>query len=74
MKNLKDFEYLVGNSKSISVQPITPYDQRVCNFLGDLSYELNKNKEVKKYPDIKTLAFWCRKKNILNLKEKFLSN
>ena len=48
VKNLKNFEYLVGNSKSIRVQPITPYDQRVCNFLGDLSYELNKNKEVKK--------------------------
>ena len=23
-----------------------------------------------KYPDIKTLAFWCRKKNILNLQKK----
>ena len=74
MKNLKDFEYLVGNSKSISVQPTTPYDQRVCNFLGDLSYELNKNKEVKKYPDIKTLAFWCRKNEIFKFRDKFISN
>ena len=74
MKNLKNFEYLVGNNKGVGIQSVTPYDERVCNFLGDLSNELDKNKEIKNYPDIKTLAFWCRKKNILNLKEKFLSD
>jgi len=74
MKNFNDLEYLVGNNKSVIAQSVAPYDQRVCNFLDDLSSELDKNKEIKKYPDIKTLAFWCRKKNILNLKEKFISD
>ena len=74
MKNFNNLEYLVGNNKSVIAQSVAPYDQRVCNFLDDLSSELDKNKEIKKYPDIKTLAFWCRKKNILNLKEKFISD
>ncbi len=74
MKNFNNLEYLVGNNKSVIAQSVAPYDQRVCNFLEDLSSELDKNKEIKKYPDIKTLAFWCRKKNILNLKEKFISD
>ena len=73
--NSKNFEYLVGNVKNVNMSGSTvPFDTRVCDFLGDLSLELNKSTKIKDYPDIKTLAFWCRKKNILNLKQKFLSN
>ena len=73
MKNLKAIEYLVGG-KNISKKSVLPYDNNICNFLGDLSDELNLNRESKNYPDIKTLAFWCRRQNINNLKKKFLSN
>ena len=69
MINLKNFEYLVGDKKSLGVKSTIPYENNICNFLGDLSDELNRIKVIKKYPDIKTLAFWCRKKNILNLSE-----
>ena len=73
MKNLNVIKYLVG-SKNISKRSVLPYDNNICNFLGDLSDELNLNSESKNYPDIKTLAFWCRRQNINNLKKKFLSN
>ena len=73
MKNLNTIEYLVGG-KNISKRSVLPYDSNICDFLGDLSDELNLNRESKNYPDIKTLAFWCRKQNINNLKKKFLSN
>ena len=73
MKNLNGIEYLVGD-KNISKKSILPYDNNICDFLGDLSDELNSNSESKNYPDIKTLAFWCRRQNINNLKKKFLSN
>jgi len=73
MKNLNGIEYLVGN-KNISKRSVLPYDNNICDFLGDLSDELNSTSESKKYPDIKTLAFWCRRQNINNLKKKFLSN
>ena len=73
MKNLNTIEYLVGG-KNISKRSVLPYDNNICDFLGDLSDELNSNSESKNYPDIKTLAFWCRRQNINNLKKKFLSN
>ena len=73
MTNINNFEYLVGN-RNISNKPMQPYNEIICNFLGDLSDELNSTTPSKNYADIKTLAFWCRKKNIYNLKKKFLSN
>ncbi len=73
MKNLNSIEYLVGG-KDISKRSVLPYDNSICDFLGDLSNELNLNSESENYPDIKTLAFWCRRQNINNLKKKFLSN
>ena len=73
MKNLNTIEYLVG-SKNISKRSVLPYDSNICDFLGDLSDELSLNRESKNYPDIKTLAFWCRRQNINNLKKKFFSN
>ena len=72
MKNLNAIEYLVG-SKNISKRSVLPYDNNICDFLSDLSNELNSNRESKNYPDIRTLAFWCRRQNINNLKKKFLS-
>ena len=46
---------------------LPPFENIICNFLGELSKELNLDKSTKKYPDIKALAFWCRKQNIENL-------
>lgn len=71
-KNLRNIKYLVGNADIVANTSL-PYDENICNFLGDLSVELNKDKLIKKYPDVKTFAFWCRKKNIYNLKKQFLS-
>ena len=70
---MNNFEYLVGD-KNIIKKSIQPYSKIVCDFLGDLSLELNSANESKLYPDIKTFAFWCRRQNIYNLKKKFLSN
>ena len=70
MKNLNGIEYLVGN-KNISKRSLLPYDNNICDFLGDLSDELNSNSESKNYPDIKAFAFWCRKKNCDVFVEKF---
>ena len=65
--------YLVGKRKVLNESSI-PYNENICNFITEFSKELNNNKFSKDFPDIKTLAFWCRKKNILNLKKKFISN
>ena len=73
MEKLRNFEYLVGNG-NISQKPMQPYDELICNFIGELSIELNLSPLSNKYSDIKALAFWCRKKNIINIKKNFISN
>ena len=66
----KKVEFLLGDVK-LSEITTTPYNKIVCDFLGEFSNVLLNNKLSQKFPDLKTLAFWCRKKNILNLKQKF---
>ena len=72
LKNHNRVNYLVGNDE-IFKKSIIPYDKIICEFLGEFSTNLMKHEESNKFPDIKTLGFWCRKKNILNLKKKFIS-
>ena len=70
MKKDYKIEYLVGN-KFITNKATEPYNDDVCNFLADFSKMLFKSKEAKKYSDLQTLAFWCRKNEILKLRSKF---
>ena len=70
---MKKISYLVGN-KEIFSKSIVPYDNIICEFLGELSKELMRDNSSKKYPDLKTLGFWCRKQNIYNLKKKFFTD
>ena len=72
MNNLKNFEYLVGD-KNVNKALTEPYNEITCDFLAELSKELNLSAESQTYPDIKTFSFWIRKQNIYNLKKKFLS-
>ena len=39
-----------------------PFSKEVCIFLDKFSKELNKFKDIRKFPDLKTLSFWCREK------------
>ena len=64
MNNSK-INYLVG--KKISLERIVkPFSVEVINFLNDFSRKINLRKDSKDFPDIKGLAFFCRKQNILN--------
>jgi hypothetical protein len=67
---ISNIKYLVGDKK-FSSDPLEPFSKQVCNFLSKFSNELNKTKNIRNLPDIKALAFWCREKNILNLKKKY---
>ena len=63
---MREVNYLVGNSK-FSLDPFEPFSKDVCNFLNNLSNELNSVRNIKNYPDLKALSFWCRSKNILKV-------
>ena len=71
MNKLKKIEYLVGSKISENIS-LEPYNEKILDFLSDLSKVLNLNKSSKYFPDVITLAFYCRKQNLLNLKNKFL--
>tara|TARA_B100000787_G_C16197309_1_gene301894 strand:- start:4252 stop:5490 length:1239 start_codon:yes stop_codon:yes gene_type:complete len=66
---LKKSNILLGES-GIKNLIKEPFDINICSFLNDLSESLMKDRESNKYKDLKSLAFWCRKSNILRLKKK----
>ena len=70
---MNKIEYLVG-SRKINNLTLKPYDILICNFLGDFSTELENLKFINEFPDLKSLSFWCRKKNLLLLKKNYTSN
>ena len=67
---MKKINYLVGNS-NFCHSPFKPFSEEVCDFLVSLSKEINFYKEIKNYPDLKALAFWCRAQSIQKLKKNF---
>ena len=68
--NKNNITYLVGN-ETLQIKPMPVYSDLVCDFLNDLSALLRKDNRAKQFPDIMTFAFWCRKANILKLKEEY---
>lgn len=73
MIDFSKVKILVGNKK-IENKILLPFDEKICKFLSDFSNELNNFKGSNKFPDILTLAFFCRKGNILKLKKNFLAS
>ena len=70
---IHSIKYLVGN-KNFKIISKNPFNEIICNFVSEISKNLNQNIKNINYPDVKTFAFWCRKQNILNLKKKYFSN
>lgn len=54
-----------------STAPRRPFDDTVIEFLSALSKDLMKAPEAKKYPEVITFAFFCRKGNLLQLKKAY---
>lgn len=62
--------FLVGSRAKLNMF-IKPFDSLIIKFLNDLSKKLDAEKNSRKYPDIKALAFFCRERNIMRLKNKY---
>ena len=69
MMDLNNIYFLVGN-KNFKKESYEPFNPNICNFLDELSIHLFNSKVSKNYTDIKTLAFFCRKKKYLKFKKK----
>ena len=57
----------------VQQRPDVPFADNVIEFLNALSGALLKDKVSRLYPDAITFAFFCRKANLLALKEKYTS-
>ncbi len=68
--NLRETKLLIG-SKEIKKRSASPFDELSSDFLNCLSQEIFKNKKSRKFNDLITFGFWCRKKNISNLSKQF---
>jgi len=68
---MNKIKYLVGKKK-ISSYVFEPYDPILCEFLDNLSSEIRSDKRSRNHPDIMTFAFWCRKANINQKKERLM--
>ena len=69
MENLNNINFIVGN-KNFVKESYQPFSDEICNFLDQLSKNLINSKKSLEYSDVMAFAFYCRKKNIINLKNK----
>ena len=73
MEIFKNIDFLVG-SKKIHNKPFNAFNPTIINFLSQLSKNIQINKKAKNFPDVLTFAFFCREKNLLNLKKNYLDS
>lgn len=68
-------KFCVGSQndfKNIERVPcVAPFSERIMDFLQDLSSRLMEDKRAKRYSDIVTFAFWCRKSSVLHMKKNY---
>jgi hypothetical protein len=73
-KNFKDVEFLYPREFDLDSfrqrTTLEPFSDESIEYLNALSKELNKDSRTRNYPDVATFAFFCRKANILNLRNK----
>lgn len=67
--------YLMGNVESARRLSIVPamksFDEKIIDFLNDVSRELMRNRAAKSYSDVVAFGFWIRKSSVLGFKERF---
>lgn len=76
-KIFKELEFLFPKELKIEEFRNTlseePFSDESINFLDVLSKYLLNDKKSKLYPDVATFGFYCRKANIIKLKEKYIN-
>lgn len=75
-KNFKEVNFIFPTELDLDLllnsTPYESFSEKSIDFLNELSLILNKNANIRNYPDVATFAFFCRKANIINLKRKYL--
>jgi len=72
--NLNNIEWLVGSEETLNERSVVPFDETVIEELDALSKALMKDPASRQYPDVVTFAFFCRRGNLMKLKEQYSSS
>lgn len=64
--------HVLCGMQEIEKKAIPPYSDIICDFLDAYSSALRHDNQAKNYSDVRTFAFWARKANIQNLKQKYM--
>lgn len=73
MMEINNIDWLVGSIETLNEKPVVPFDEHVIEELDALSKALMKDPASRQYPDVVTFAFFCRRGNLLKLKEQYAS-
>lgn len=69
MKEINNIEWLHGSIESLNERPLVPFDDEVIGELDTLSKALMKDPASRQFPDVVTFAFFCRRGNLIKLRE-----
>lgn len=73
--NFDAISFLFGNAVSLQemchCKALKPFDDNVVSFLDHFSKRLFRHPLAKAYPDVASLAFWCRKASILQMRQHY---
>lgn len=76
MRSISDkLAFLVGSAEILEnidkLPPFRIFDSTVIEFLSAFSKTLSADQRTKRYPDVATFAFWCRKASVESLKKPY---
>ena len=69
MKEINNIEWLHGSLEILKERPLVPFAEEVIDTLDALSKALMHDPQSRLYPDVVTFAFFCRRGNLMKLKE-----
>lgn len=73
--NLKKNELiLLCGSNNLEISSDVPFSENSIFFLSELSNLIFKKKNLKNFPEIISFAFWCRKENLIKMKNQYLDS
>lgn len=71
-QSLSDIEWLHGSMATLDDRPLIPFAEETIEQLNALSSALLKDPVSRQYPDVVTFGFFCRRANLLKLKEQYV--
>ena len=59
---------------NVSQKSLKIFDNRVIDFLDEISIEIKRSKSARTFSDLQAFGFWCRKANINRLSKNYTRN